>query len=96
MDLTHFTAAVFVVAAIAVAQLVRTRRKNRELERAYAALRAANELSPPRKSAEEQRSEHLDRQLKAVNRADVIFTKRRVMGRGEFEVLALHDVQAEP
>ena len=38
----------------------------------------------PRKSAKQQRSELLDRQLEAVMRDHVTFSKSRVMGGGEY------------
>ena len=40
----------------------------------------------PPKTAEQQRAEHLDRQLEAVIREHVTFTKRRIMNRGEYEL----------
>jgi Protein of unknown function (DUF2726) len=41
---------------------------------------------PPPKSAEQMRADHLDRQLEAVIREHVTFTKRRIMNRGEYEL----------
>jgi hypothetical protein len=73
-----FIAALVFAAAAAIAVLVARRlyRRNRELAR----------LVPTPKTPEQDRSEHLDRQLEAVIRDRVTFTRRRVMNRGEYEV----------
>jgi hypothetical protein len=85
VDFLLFLAAVSIVAVIAVL-LVRTlHKKNRQLRRDNAGL-AGLTVPAPYKSAEEQQSQHLDRQLEAVIREHVTFSKRTVMGRGEFEV----------
>ena len=49
------------------------------------------------KSPEQQRAEHYDRQLEAVIREPVTFTKRRVMNRGEYGLfLAAMSVTRQP
>ena len=95
MDLPLFTVFLCVIAVLAVWLLVRTLKKNSELHRINFDLTRVTgrtpapwEISPARtpKSAEEQRAEHYERQLEAVIREHVAFTKRRVMNRSEYEL----------
>ena len=81
MDMTLFTAAVCVVAIVAVLFARTFYRQNVELHRQIVRL-----TPPPRKSAEEQQDERLAKQLEAVTRAGVKFTTGRVMGRGEYDL----------
>jgi hypothetical protein len=85
-----FTVAVCIVAAIAVWLAWRLYKENRHLKRRIAGfLRTRTPFvstTAPAKSAEQERAEILARQLEAVIRQHVSFSKRRVMGRGEFEL----------
>lgn len=94
MDMTLFTVAVCAVAVIAglIARWLyrdnqRLRRENASLARPLYRTIHKPEATPPRKSAEQQQAEHLDRQFEAVMREQVTFSKSRVMGsRGEYEL----------
>jgi hypothetical protein len=74
------------VAVIAVSIARGFSKTNAELRRANARLTKAPLPQPPPKTPEQQRAEHLDRQLEAVIRERVTFCRRKVMNGGEFEL----------
>lgn len=79
------TIAACVVALLAVLAARNLLRRNRHLRSENAKLVALTGPAP-RKSAEQQQSERLERQLRAVLRENVTFSTRRVMGGGELDV----------
>ena len=86
--------AVFTVAACIVAIIAgwlawtlyqQNQQLNRRLGYRAKAWPAAPPPAPP-KTPEQERAEHLDRQLEAVIRQQVSFYRRRVMNRGEYDL----------
>jgi Protein of unknown function (DUF2726) len=91
--MTLFVVAVCVVAVVAVIVAFNLYKANRQLHRRIAGLtrpRAAPPFvatpAPLPKTAEQERAEHLDRQLEAVIREQVTFRRRKIMNRGEYEL----------
>ena len=87
MDL--FTVAACIVAIIAGWLAWTLYQQNQQLNRRLGyrakAWPAAPPPAPP-KTPEQERAEHLDRQLEAVIRQQVSFYRRRVMNRGEYDL----------
>jgi hypothetical protein len=83
---TQIFAAVCIVAIVAGWLAWTLYRKNRELNRRLG-YRARTWPAPAAiKSPEQERAEHLDRQLLAVIQHRVTFYRRRVMNRGEYDL----------
>jgi len=88
VNITLFAAIVAVAACIVAFNLYK---ENQHLKRRIAGLtRPRAPFVPPApappKTPEQEYAAHLDRQREAVIRQRVTFTKRRIMGRGEFEL----------
>jgi hypothetical protein len=90
VDMNLFIAAAFAVAGIAGGLAWTLYKQNQHLKRRVAGLTRPRTApfvpTPAVQSADEERAEHLARQLEAVRRAHVTFRRRRVMNGGEFAV----------
>jgi len=84
-----FTVAVCIVALIAGWLAWTLYKQNQQLNRRLGYRAKAWPAVPPPappKTPEQERAEHLDRQLQAVIGQRVTFYRRRVMNRGEYEL----------
>lgn len=86
MDIILFTAALCVVALVAVLFVLALYRKTRDLRTGNGALRHPAPVPFARNTLQDQQSERLDQQLEAVMQDSVSFSPRKVMAHGEFEV----------